>query len=434
MARTDIILVIGRILSIVSILNTRAPQMDDVNPESICATRDELCYVKARIHASTAGRWLRDACWYGDSEAAHWICRQYPEQVHTLPEIVRIACIKGAASVVRWVLTEFAEKARHWHEGKKYQASRLWPEFEPLSPDVLRILIAERILNAAESHPPQQVFAAIVPKLTGLERRALVGALLQYDNRRLIPPLVESYGWDIKDMFDSDALSDACEDGDLEFIVWLVNRFAYSKYYITVELLRKICAQGHMHVMRWLTYRFRLTARRIRDTGIFEAACATGDLGFAQWLAEWYGLTTRDARRKHHYILLTACKKGHWGIADWLVAHFGLGRAGSEFTLMNVIRPRSLGDTPYPEEEVLTVIRWFETKQSMQLRPKQIHDVMNLAASDGHKDLWLWLIRRCGLTQEDVQRNEEWPYLPKEWKAELIATCNADAAGVDTPQ
>ena len=42
MARTDIILVIGRILSIVSILNTRAPQMDDVNPESICATLDNF--------------------------------------------------------------------------------------------------------------------------------------------------------------------------------------------------------------------------------------------------------------------------------------------------------------------------------------------------------------------------------------------------------
>ena len=82
--------------------------------------------------------------------------------------------------MVRWVLTEFAEKARHWHEGKKYQASRSWPEFETPSPDVLRILIAEGYLmrlnlihrNKCRGHSTEADRSRTA---------ALVGALLQYE-------------------------------------------------------------------------------------------------------------------------------------------------------------------------------------------------------------------------------------------------------------
>lgn len=253
--------------------------------------------------------------------------------------------------------------------------------------------------------PPEirQIYSAAAPCMTIEERNALLAELCKNDEYRLILLLDESREIRAADVEHKDAcqmLNCACENGNLDLAVWLASRFEFRTQDVIEMELHHVCFKAHIHIMKWLTDRFRLGVAHVRARNILFNACMSGDIDFVRWVVGRFGLTARDARKDHHRLIWRMCTSGRVQVTAWIMEHFGLGRPGSSLSLVAV--KRYAGIYVVPDEHYLRAVRWIERLQAIRLGSRGCHWLLRQAIKDEHINVIRWIVHRYDFTQKDL--------------------------------
>lgn len=106
------------------------------------------------------------------------------------------------------------------------------------------------------------------------------------------------------------------------------------------EPLAAACASGDIEAAQWIAETFAFTPKDVRDN--YNApllnSCEAGRLDIANWLVEAFDLVPRDAREDDNCALRLATKRGHQHIVEWLAARF------------NILAEELLGDNEFVDQ------------------------------------------------------------------------------------
>jgi hypothetical protein len=176
----------------------------------------------------------------------------------------------------------------------------------------------------------------------------------------------------------------------------------------TYEKLMTLCEKGHLLQVQQFVATLGLTAEDIREANNYALykACANGHLELAKWLADKYELTTQDVRVCHNDMLRQACENGHLLVALWLVVDFGLTAAdahelNSQNPKISVTLQRTF------ENGHMDVVKWLVSTFGTVDHRRQLFDY---SYDNDNCDFKLikWLVEICGLTADDVHRNDNY--------------------------
>ena len=249
----------------------------------------------------------------------------------------------------------------------------------------------------------RQIFSAVAPRMTIRERTELMIDLCANDEHTLILLLDETHeirAADVEHWGACRMLSHACGNGNLDLAVWLASRFEFGTPDVAEMDIYHVCYKAHIHIMKWLTNRFRLTAVHIRARSILRDACMSGDLDFVRWVIGRFGLTARDAREYSHRLIWRLCDIEQVQMTAWIMEHFGLGRPGSSLSFVTM--RRYAGIYIGTDKQYLCAIRWIEKIQAIRLGPRKCRKLLHHAVENRYIDLLQWITHRYGLAQKDL--------------------------------
>ena len=169
--------------------------------------------------------------------------------------------------------------------------------------------------------------------------------------------------------------------------------------------LADACYDGHLDVCRWLADRFGLTAADARRRNNYALLCAAqnGHLAVCQWLVERFHLSAYDMRKDHNCALGFAAQFGHLAVCQWFTQQYSL-TAGDARSVNNYALRYAAGNGH------LEVCQWLvETFSLTASDARTDHNyALRWAAQDGHLEVCRWLTERFNLTAEDARADNNY--------------------------
>ncbi len=181
---------------------------------------------------------------------------------------------------------------------------------------------------------------------------------------------IREYSWRCRGMSRVDAgIRDACANGHLEIMIWLIHRFGFTEEYFRDDgsthwsednLLILACEKGHLEVAQWLASYFKVTNAELysRGSALFMA-CRYRHLDVAQWIVDYSGLSYATIRRWDNMILDVAWRSHDLEVVQWLVKSYNLSLEDIRvyYTNKNIESRMDIYDHP---EIILWLASYFE--------------------------------------------------------------------------
>jgi len=156
--------------------------------------------------------------------------------------------------------------------------------------------------------------------------------------------LQQTHGYDPVTIDELSLLRMLSENGHLRMLRWIVDVHGLDRGSDALVPFVSACAAGQLSTAQWLTRRFAIDPKDMRE--INEAAlvraCGAGQLTVARWLADTARFTRTDMRRMENYPLRVTCMNGHFAVVRWLCNHFRLEKRDIEDGFPPAHRPLQL--------------------------------------------------------------------------------------------
>ena len=108
---------------------------------------------------------------------------------------------------------------------------------------------------------------------------------------------------------------DACEDGDLTAITYLLNNYNIDGNVDDEYGFRLACKYGHLNVVQFLTQNYDINVHAENESG-FRWACINGHLNVVEYLTQNYDI---DVHAENEYGFRLACVNGHLNVVQYLL-------------------------------------------------------------------------------------------------------------------
>lgn len=192
----------------------------------------------------------------------------------------------------------------------------------------------------------------------------------------------------------------SCQLGDFRACFWFIEKFLSSSCTIRdlVNALYVACAEGHLHIVTWLTKHLH-KYNNVNCRNAFFLACENGHLSVAQWLKKHFHITREDTIAKPEDNTSLPLEGQRFICAGWFKAELILRQfyyySAGKTCALQVICP--MGH--------LVVAQWLtkELDLSVEDAKRYENDAFRQTCANGHLLTAQWVARHFKLSIGDIK-------------------------------